>query len=181
MESKLISKITQLVFLSRPPYQSGLLIVLGTFRPGIIKRALKVYQQGLAYAIITTGSPIKNGLCEARYQKQYLVKNGVPSNLVFTENKSSNTKENAINAYLLAQEKSLDVSSIILVTKTYHAARAYMTFKKVFNHSVINLVPATDDTGITASNWFTSNEKRKRVMAEVKKIGKYYLQGDLDF
>ena len=100
--------------------------------------------------------------------------------ILFLPKTSLQIQKKCINAYLLLR-KELDVSSIILVTKTYHAARAYMTFKKVFNHSVINLVPATDDTGITASNWFTSNEKRKRVMAEVKKIGKYYLQGDLDF
>jgi uncharacterized SAM-binding protein YcdF (DUF218 family) len=177
-----IKAITEFIFPEDKPKTKSVVIVLGTYRPEIPRKAFSLYKQGLAKLIITTGGVKKDeqDLCEAEFQKDYLVKKGVPQEIIFAENTSTNTKENAENTYELIKKNKISSKNIILVSKTYHARRLYMTFRKVFPQSNISLVTTTDERQITRSNWYKTKEKREKVMEEVEKIGKYYLQGDLE-
>jgi uncharacterized SAM-binding protein YcdF (DUF218 family) len=175
-----IKAITDFIFISDDLSKANVIIVPGTFRIGIVEKALEVYQKGMASYIVTTGG-VKNeeGLSESEFQKQYLIDNGVPSEIIFHELKSTNTKENAIYAKEKLDEKGIKCDQIILVSKTYHARRILMTFLPSFKDSNIQIASVVDDRNITKDNWFKDSKKIEKVMEEVQKTGKYFLKGDL--
>lgn len=177
-----IKAITDLIFLSDKISKSDIIIVPGTFRIDLVKKALELYNQRYAPYIFTTGG-VKNeeGFTESEFQKQYLLENGVPSNCIFNESKSTNTKENAIYAKEELEKHKLSYRKIILVSKTYHARRLQMTFLPNFQDSEILVAPVVDDRNITKDNWYNDKEKTDKVMEEVEKIGEYFLKGDLKF
>jgi uncharacterized SAM-binding protein YcdF (DUF218 family) len=175
-----IEAITNFVFISDELSKSDIIIVPGTNRIHVVKKALELYRKGFAPYIITTGG-VHNaeGLTESEFQKQYLVGNGVPEDKIFNETKSTNTKENAIYAKEKLDKEKIKYNRIILVSKTYHARRILMTFLASFSNSDIRIASVIDDREITKYNWFKNKEKKDKVMEEVEKIGKYFLKGDL--
>jgi len=176
-----IKDITNFIFLEIKPVKKGIVIIPGTYRPQIVKKAYEVYLSKKATFIITTGgiSRPEYDVYESEYQRDYLVKKGVPKEIIYIETKSTNTKENAVEAMKIAKKHKLDTSHIILVSKTYHARRIYMTYRNVFVGSDISLVTAVDERKITKNNWYKNRMKKEKVMEEVEKIGKYFLKGDL--
>ncbi len=63
----------------------------------------------------------------------------------------------------------------IIVCKAFHARRAYMSYRFVFPDQIEFMVaPVVDIRDIRKDNWFTSEEKIRKVMSEVEKIGKYF-------
>lgn len=176
-----IKDITNFIFLEIKPIKKGILIVPGTYRPQIVKKAYEVYSLKKAKFIITTGGVNQSDydVCESEFQRDYLLKKGVPKEIIYFETKSTNTKENAVEALKIAKKHKLDKSHIILVSKTYHARRIYMTYRNVFVGSDISLVTVVDERKITKNNWYRDKKKKEKVMEEVEKIGKYFLRGDL--
>lgn len=175
-----IKSISDLIFISDKLSKSNVIIVPGTFRLDIVKKALEVYNEGLAPYVITTGG-IRNeeGLTESEFQKQYLINHGVPSEIILNEIKSTNTKENAVYARKELDNKKIEYKNIILISKTYHARRILMTFLPSFPDSDIKIASVIDDRNITKDNWYKDKEKTEKVLEEVKKIGEYFLKGDL--
>lgn len=175
-----IRAITNFIFFTDKLEKADLIIVPGTYREQIVETAYEAFKKGLAKIIITTGAAQEGyEKSEAEFQKEYLIKRGVPQNLIFTETKSANTKESAEFALKLIKKLKLKHNKIILVSKNYHARRILMTFKRFFPKSKILIFPTIDDRNITSRNWFKSTEKSKVVMGEVEKIGKYFIKGDL--
>ena len=175
-----IKAITDFIFLSDKPKKADLIIVSGTYQKQIIEKAYKVYREGFAQYIMTTGYNQEGyEQTEAEFQKKYLVSKGVPEDVIYCENESSNTKENAQFSYQLVRRLKLKYGKIILVCKSYHSRRIYMTFKRFYKRSHIIVCPAIDDRNTTPSNWYRHKTKRERVLEEVEKIGKYFLKGDL--
>lgn len=61
---------------------------------------------------------------------KYLIISGIPSDSIFLEPHSKNTRENAINCSKILKKKSIH-QSIILITSGYHLRRATKCFEKV--------------------------------------------------
>lgn len=164
-----IKTITDFIFIKHQLNQKGLLIIPGTHRESLVKKALKVYQKGFAKYIITTGG-VKNkqGVTESQEQKNYLIKHKVLAKIIFSENKSTNTKENAVYAKKIIKRYKLDDRVLILIGKTYHARRLYMTFKKQFPNSDIRIIPTIDDRNITRNNWYKDKNKTRKVFEVVR-------------
>ncbi|WP_207644706.1 YdcF family protein [Caloranaerobacter ferrireducens] len=100
---------------------------------------------------------------------------GVPNEAILKEDKATHTFENAEFSYEVIRKQGIKVDKAILVCKTFHARRAYLTYKTVFPPSVKIIVsPVTDGKDIRKDNWFLDVNKTKRVMSEVIKIGKYF-------
>lgn len=107
-----------------------------------------------------------------------LLKFGLKENSVLLEDRSMNTREQAIEIMKLAKER--DWKSIIMVASHYHEYRAYLTFLKGMQEvglkiSIINS-PARD------LKWFEDDEsaggKRADVLEkEFEKIDEYALKG----
>jgi len=175
-----IKDITNFIFISDTLSKSDVIISSGTFRRGVIEKVLEVYNDGFAPYIITTGG-VKNdkGVTESESQRKFLIDNGVPESRIFSENRFTNTRENAVFAKEVLDRNDIKYKDIILVSKTYHARRILMTFLANFGDSNIRISSVVDDREITKDNWYLDSEKVRRVLGEVEKIGKYFLKGDL--
>lgn len=173
-----ISAITSLIFLEHKPQKADLLIIPGTGKRELSVRASDIFHKGLVEKIITTGGKQKEGISEALLQKSLLIKQGVPSSTILTEEYSTNTKEIAVFSEKLILKEKIKHNKIMLVCKSYHARRVYMTFKKQFSHSKLIIVPVECD-GINKNNWYKEKLKREYVLKELKKIGEYTSKGDL--
>lgn len=175
-----IEAVTNFIFISDELFNADLMIVPGTFRDEIVKKAMEVYQKGLVKNIITTGGVTNDkGEIESEVQKQFLIDNGVPESIIFNETKSTNTKENAVYTKEELDKHGIKYDKIILVSKAYHSRRILMTFLPSFPNSEFMIAPAIDDRNVTKENWYKDKEKADMVMGEVEKIGKYFLKGDL--
>jgi uncharacterized SAM-binding protein YcdF (DUF218 family) len=99
----------------------------------------------------------------------------VPENVSLKENEASNTFENAEFSYKVLQKHKIKVEKAILVCKTYHSRRSYLTYKINFPSTVTFYVsPVIDSRDIQKDNWYLDTNKSSRVMSEVMKIGKYF-------
>ena len=184
MERRLntIILITNFIFLKHRLQKADLIIVPGSSHPQLPQKAALLYQKGFAKKILFTGgfNP-KSGKNDCDFGKKIALAESVAEEDIFCENQSTNTKENAIEARKLIQAKRLKSKTILLVCKTYHARRLQMTFGKIFPKSRLFFIPVIDKRKITKFNWWESKEKADMVMDELRKIGEYFLKGDLDF
>ena len=128
--------------------------------------------------ILTTGGKIKDNQKEAVLQKNLLIKHKIPESAIYIEENSMNTKENSIYSRLLIEKENLKHNRIMIICKSYHARRVYMTFKNDFRKSEIIIIPA-DIENINKKDWYKNLESKRVVMGEVYKIGEYTLKGDL--
>ena len=174
--------LTAFIFLENQLQKADLIIVPGSSHPQLPEKAVSLYKKGYSTKILFTGglNP-KSGRNDCDLGQEIALAEGVPSQDIYCENKSTNTKENAIEARKLIQAKRLKSKTILLVCKTYHARRLQMTFGKIFPKSRLFFIPVIDKRKITKFNWWESKEKADMVMDELRKIGEYFLKGDLDF
>lgn len=182
MERRLttIKAITKFVFFEDNPQEADLIIVPGTRFKQLPEKACDLYKKGFASKILFAGglNP-KSGQIESKHAKGIALRMGVSKEDIVCENKSKNTKENAINSKKLVEKLKLKHKRVLLISKTYHARRLLMTFKKFFPESKFFVIPVEDKRKINKRNWWKSKKKARQVMEEVEKIGKYFLKEDL--
>ena len=93
---------------------------------------MKLYKTGKIQNILLSGGngkPDAHSFREGAWVKGQLVQMGVPDSVVFTEDRSSNTAENAMNTKQLLDSLQLK-PPYLLVTSAYHMPRASLIFKK---------------------------------------------------
>lgn len=175
-----ISILSDFIFEKDELERADIIIVPGSGQSELPREAARLYKKKFAPKILFTGGlnpEIK--VFESDFDKKIAIDQGVAPKDIFTESKSSNTKENATEALGVIKKNKLAYKKILLICKTYHARRLKMTFAKVFSKSHLIVVPVKDARNITKENWWKEKKKVERVMKEVEKIGKYYLKGDL--
>lgn len=87
-----------------------------------LDRAIELYEQGYAPAIIMTGAQGDDEpMPEAYAMRDYAVERGVPDNAVFCDPNSYNTKENLQNAKAIMEENGM--ATALVVTSDYHVWR----------------------------------------------------------
>lgn len=175
--------ITQFIFLAHEPQLSDVIFCFGTSYTAPLDRVAQLYHEGFARSIVLTGGPNKRLANQAEYSwgRRYLGTLDIPPHAIIGENRSSNTLENVLFG-LEALPQSVPLPKLrraILVTKTYHARRAYMTACKHFPaHVELLSCPAlVEEREITADSWWQTELGCQTVMAEVERIGLYYRQG----
>lgn len=144
------------------------------------KKAVSLYNEGLADKIIFSGGIVDYEYGSYPYSDvlPYILATGVPNDVIIHENRSMNTKEQAIEVMKMACENSW--KRLILVASHEHQYRAYMTFLR----QVIDL-----NAGIVLYNspsrnlgWFNDSgwgQRFERLEIEFERIDKYSKQGDL--
>ncbi len=127
------------------PYEIG--IVLGGFsekgqlsdrlrfgnHPNRMTQAIELYKVGKIKKILVTGctgSVFADGYCEAEAAKKYLMRLGVPASDILTEDKATNTRQNALYTkdVLLAKDSTLQNSKYLLLTSAFHLPRSIACF-----------------------------------------------------
>ncbi len=149
----------------------------GFFR---FRKAVELYEKGLASKIVFSGNIIDKHYGSFPFDeiKPYLLKEGVPESIIIHEDKSTNTREQAIEVVKMAVER--DWKKIALIASHEHQYRAYLTFLRevldtgskliVYNAPVRNL------------NWFVDSGwgmRFDRLLAEFERIEKYAAKGHL--
>jgi uncharacterized SAM-binding protein YcdF (DUF218 family) len=102
-----------------------------------------------------------------------LLKNGVPHSAIIGEDKSGFTKENAALSRKAADECGLDVSTAIVVCKSFHARRCLMCYQFAFPEAEIMVVPV-DVYGINRDNWHNHDYGVERVLGELARCGNQF-------
>ena len=97
--------------------------------------AFQLYQQHKIEHILITGGPGKFRdpqirTTEAQATKMLLMKMGVDSSHIFLEELAVNTRQNAVNAAKILEQK-YGVKECALITSAFHIPRAALCFKKV--------------------------------------------------
>ena len=120
------------------PEKSDCMIILGCrlyssvpspFLQGRLDRGIELYKKGYCrYIIVSGGMGQGETITEAEAMKQYLEKNGVPSDKIICEDKSVSTMTNIINSSKLMKEKGFDAA--IIISNSYHLKRASLMAEK---------------------------------------------------
>lgn len=113
---------------------------------GRVWHAARLYRAGKArWVVIAAGNqPGSAGLQpEADAIAEMLGTLGVPPSAIRRESGSRNTRENAANVRAILE--GLPAHRVLLVTSALHMPRAVRTFKKVWAHSSLEIVPAVTD------------------------------------
>lgn len=95
-----------------------------------LRHAAAIYQRrgGGLPVVASGGSNDQSGVPYAVTMKRELARLGVPEQVIWTEGVSANTHENAVYSAKLLKARRL--TRIILVTSSYHMARAELCFKR---------------------------------------------------
>ena len=102
-------------------------------------QVVKLYKLGKIQHILISGGNGKSeqeSFQEGAWVKRELVTFGIPDSVIFVEDKSNNTADNAINAKQILSNNNLQ-PPYLLITSAFHMPRASMIFKK----SGLNIIP----------------------------------------
>lgn len=170
--------ITNFIFYETSVKRSDAILIPGGARRELMERAADLYHHGLASVIVPSGGPnplIPEYASEWEFLADIGMRLGVPATAILREDRASNTFENARFSLQVLTAAGIHVTSAIIVCKTYHAMRAYLTYASVFPPEVEFCVsPVVDDRDIRRQNWFLDPVKSAIVLGEVEKIGKYF-------
>lgn len=86
-----------------------------------------LYKNWRSVPVIATGGPF-DGSSVAQVMKRVLVEEGVPADMVSTEDRSTSTYENAV--FTAAILRSRNVRHVAVVTEAFHMLRADRCFRK---------------------------------------------------
>jgi uncharacterized SAM-binding protein YcdF (DUF218 family) len=147
--------------------------------------AIALYQQGLTPKILITGrTPADSDhvVPEAVRFFEYARERGVPAEAMITEEQATNTKENFVFSRRLIEERWgwSAIRKVAVVCLAFQARRALMTAAAHWPEEVeLVFRPVIDERDIGSDTWWQNEAGRHRVLAEIRRIGQYGLQGDL--
>ncbi|MCO6490261.1 MAG: YdcF family protein [Phaeodactylibacter sp.] len=115
--------------------KSDFMLVMGSSDLGVAEYASAFWFKGPAGYVVVSGGSGKLtkemwAISEARKFSQIMIKNGVPEDKIFLEEKAANTGDNILNTKKLIAGLGLPCRSGILVTKPYMKRRAFNTAAK---------------------------------------------------
>jgi len=87
-----------------------------------IKKAAKLYHEGIAGVIICTGSAVANNYVEADVMSQALIELGVPDCSIIREKLAKCTYENLVNSKKTMQDRGLKTA--VIVSSPWHLRKA---------------------------------------------------------
>lgn len=191
MNKRAIEDITNFIFMEDMPQKSDVIFVPGTSQAAIVETAARLYREGYAPYILPSGlysSKLgrfaKEKIDNPRYAGDYatdfaycrhiLLENGVPDQAILREEQATNTMENALYSAQVLKDRGLTVKRGILCCQAFHGRRAFLSYALHFPETEILVVP-TNTQGITRENWFTQEATYRKVMGEVEKCGKYFV------
>jgi uncharacterized SAM-binding protein YcdF (DUF218 family) len=191
----LIGEITEIVFgpVMASPEPCDIIFIFGGSHPGLWEKTAEAYHAGLGKAILATGghkprvqyhSSWTDGTTpESHVIRRELIKLHVPDEIIFVEDKSTNSLENVLFAKDVYDFTK--VTSILAVCKCYGAGRQCRTLKQHVDPSV-KVIPYSFDTNIgshvpfvTRYTWMNFEEGRAFVSTQVMKIVNYGKLGHL--
>lgn len=191
MNPRIIQDISNFIFINDIPQKSDIIFVPGTSKSAITERAAQLYCLGYAKYVLPSGKYSSNigrfasekidnpqyageFTTDFEYCKYILMKNSVPESAIICEDRATNSMENAEFSAIVLKELGIKVDKAILCCQSFHARRAFMSYSNHFPDTKILVVP-TDTQGITKEEWFLHENSYRKVMSELSKCGKYFM------
>lgn len=192
MVNRAIQDITNFIFMQDSPAFCDVILIPGTSQSAITEKAAELYQEGWAPYVLPSGgcssnvgyfarenidNPKYDGVyaSDFEYCKHILLANGVPESAILQENQATNTMENAMYSATVLKALGISVKRGIICCQAFHARRAFLSYTCHFPGTELLVVPSNTQ-GISAENWHLSDKGFKKVMGEVAKCGKYFLE-----
>ena len=144
------------------------------------QKAVELYKKGMVKKILFSGNIIDRDYGSFPFDevKPLILKEGVPESDIIHENKSLNTREQAIEVISLAEKNGW--RKLALVASHEHQYRAYMTFLREVIDRKNNII--LYNTPVRNLNWFVDHGwgiRFNRLSAEFERIEKYSKLGHL--
>ena len=189
--SNAIKDITEFIFVNDQPKKSDVILVPGSSKSQITECAAELYNSGYAPFVLPSGryssslghfaNENVDNICyqgnyktDFEYCKNILMLNGVPENAIICEDQATNTMENAMYSLKVLQSHGIIVNRALICCQAFHARRAYMSYACYFKGVELLVIP-TNTQGISRNNWYKSDFGICKVMKEVEKCGKYFV------
>nr|WP_197972718.1 YdcF family protein [Streptomyces gossypiisoli] len=112
-------------------------IGLGSHDLGVADTTVDLYRRGMMPLIVFTGATSRTTQDrmprgEAEHYRDRALELGVPADAILVEPHARNTGQNITLSRALLEERGIDVSSVLLVSKPYEERRAYATARKLW-------------------------------------------------
>jgi len=194
MDNRIITDITNYIFISDKPQKVNIIFLPGGSFPEIPERAAKLYHDGYAPLLLPSGGvSVKSGKFNGVksktdiYNKEYktdcefytdvLLKNSIPRDSIICEDKSGHTRDNAFLSRKTIDENGFTIKKAMICCKSFHARRCLMLYQLAFPEAEISVAPV-DCYGITRDNWYTQEYGIDRVLGELARCGNQFV-GDI--
>ncbi len=191
MKNKIISDITDFIFVSDSPKAVDAMFLPGGSHPVQPEYAATLYKQGYAeYIVASGGVSVKKGRfagvrekadiydgnykTDCEFLTDVLYKNGVPQDAIFGEDKSGHTRDNAFFSRKVVDEKGIAIKTAMIVCKAFHARRCLMLYQLAFPDVEFIVCPVCC-FDITRDNWCKTEQGIDRVMGELARCGNQFL------
>lgn len=102
-----------------------------------LREGLKLYQEEWVDTLFVSGGIGIEGQDEAHKMAEFLIRQGVPSEVILIDSKGNNSWLTAINF----QKQAPHAKSIVLVTQFYHYSRCKLAFKKLGDYQLSGATP----------------------------------------
>ena len=191
MNNRIITDITNFIFVEDKPQKVDAIFLPGGSHPEQPEYAAELYKQGIAPILIVSGGvSVKKQKFDGVksktniYSKEYktdcefltdaLNINGVPMSAIYGEEKSGHTRDNAFFSRKVADENGLDIKTVIIVCKAFHARRCLMLYSLAFPDTKFYVCPVVC-MGITKENWYKTEQGIERVLGELARCGNQFV------
>lgn len=175
-------KLGSFLVVADPLEKADLIEVLGGGDPQRAIVGAKLFKDGWAPRVVTTGEQIPDyiegigeKITEAELTGKFLSINGVPPRFITVLNVATSTFEEAKELRNFMEKNRH--KSIIVVTTIYHTRRARMVFRKAFNGSGLSVIVRPAEGGkFSVDRWWTREEDMIFVNNEYIKLIMYLVQ-----
>lgn len=194
MNNRIITDISDFIFVSDEPEKVDAIFLPGGSHPEQPEYAAKLYCEGYAKWLIPSGgisvkrdkwpgvrskSDIYNGdyQSDCEFFTDVFLKNSVPTSAIIGEDKSGHTRDNTFLSRKVVDEKGIDIKTALIVCKAFHARRCLMLYQMAFPNVDIKVCPV-HCYNITKDNWYKSEAGINRVLGELARCGNQFV-GDI--
>lgn len=191
MNNRIISDITNFIFVSDAPEKVDAIFLPGGSHPEQPEYAAELYHQGYTKWLIPSGGiSVKhdkwpgvrskadayngNYQSDCEFFTDVFLKNGVPVSAIIGEDKSGHTRDNAFFSRKVIDEKGVNIKTALIVCKAFHARRCLMLYQMAFPNTNIKVCPV-HCYNITKDNWYKSEAGIDRVLGELARCGNQFV------
>jgi uncharacterized SAM-binding protein YcdF (DUF218 family) len=152
-----------------PVRADAILVLAGDQKGERILQGCELARQGLAPVILVSGPVKVYGINEADLAIRFGLSNGCAAGWLrplYIEARSTAQEARAFSRWVGSHP---EIRSILLVTSTYHSARAARIFRRELKDRITVTSIAAPDRDFNADDWWRHRESRKAVFFEVSK------------
>jgi uncharacterized SAM-binding protein YcdF (DUF218 family) len=166
---------------SQDPSKSDVLFVLGGGTGAREELGTKLFQQGYAPVVITSGEEVLlPGVRRpfAEISADYMQALGVPLDAITLFTTTTSTRDEAQQCLALARQKGW--KSVIVVTDSYHSRRTWLVFRQILGNSGVKFtLVAAKSSWYQPEHWWNDERSLLAIVGEYQKLAYYLVKGYL--